>query len=168
MTQTDLALDYAPRPPSFRRSVIERVATALRRTGWLIARRPLGAIDVFVGGWLLVATCWDLSWTPLWDRAWPSIAGARLIVYTVGWGTPIGVATLVVSFFALIRLTLRRRWRAVVICISVALLAGIASGAVQTERCPHATYLQFFGSGPAIWGKPCRNPQMSCPWWLRK
>ena len=61
-----------------------------------------------------------------------------------------------------------RRWRTAAACLAVAAVAGVASGATQTERCPHATYVQWFGVTVPIAGTACHNVQPTCPWWLRR
>ena len=100
---------------------------------------------------LCFGTCWqsDLHRTTPWTRA-------------IAWALA-GVAVA-----ALVRLARARRWIAAAACVGFAVAAAALAGAVQVQRCPHATYLRVFSVLRPIAGRPCGNPQPDAPWWLQR
>jgi hypothetical protein len=171
MSDPDAILDYAPPPHSLGRTAAELAIKALRYAHWFIRRRPLRAAEVFVAGWLLIAAAWVIQalacdhrhivFTPVIVRT--ALRGELLPVAL----SAVAGAVLVVALVALVRVAAQRRWRAMLLCMSVALPSGIASGMLQYERCPHATYAQVFGASIPVVGDACRNDRNSEPWWLR-
>jgi hypothetical protein len=82
--------------------------------------------------------------------------------------SPLAASLLSVTLFSLGRLAFKRRWRAVLLSIALAVPTGIATGVFQGERCPHATYLQLFGRSVDVIGKGCNNSRDATTWWLRR
>ena len=171
MSDPDSIRDYAAPPRSLGRTAAESALSALRYAHWVIRRRPLRAPEVFVGGWLLVATAWVIQALTCDSRR---IVFTPVIIRTAlrGEYLPIALsalagAVLVVALAAFVRIAAERRWRAMLLCVSLALPTGIASGMLQCERCPHATYVQVFGASIPVVGDACRNDRDSEPWWLR-
>src|SRR5688572_16375469 len=74
---------------------------------------------------------------------------------------------LVTAMFGFAMLLRANRLKQLLVCIVIAGLSGIASGAVQFDRCPHATYLQLFGMSIPIIGDKCGNARPITPWWFR-
>jgi hypothetical protein len=171
MSDSRAILEYAPPPRSPGRTAAESALRALRYTHWFVRRRALRAPEVFVGGWLMVAAAWVIQALACDHR---HIVFTPVIIRTALRGEHLPVApsalagsVLAVALAAFVRVAARRRWRAVLLCVSVALPSGIASGMLQYERCPHATYAQVFGASIPIVGDACRNDRDSEPWWLR-
>lgn len=86
--------------------------------------------------------------------------------FEVGLWALLALTVTVAGFYGLAR---QRRWRAIVVCGAVVIVAGIVSGALQLGSCPHATYLQVVGLDIPIVGNACGNSQNQNlqPWWLR-
>lgn len=160
MAEPKIILDYAPRPRSRGQVVAELLARAVRYAGWLLWGRPLRAPEVFIGGWLFAAAAWAIQAIEC-ERC-------QVIFTPLMYPTVLPGAVLIVALAALVRLATKRRWRAMLLCTIVALPSGIASGMLQYERCPHATYLQVFGASIPVAGRACGNPRQLEPWWLRE
>lgn len=148
--KTPVVLDYRPA------TGVSRYASVWNQTVAFAARRPIRPVELMwicLGSW----TAGAAAWAGLYTRwAGPRINPAFVLT---------SVVTASVAFGGLLR---GRHWRALVWSTLWVLLAGMASGAIQTCRCPHATYLQLFGRIVAvIAGAPCSNEQPTCPWWCR-
>ena len=149
-------LDYAPPPRPLRRVIAYSLTRSLQYLCWFILHRPIHAHEVFVTGWLFFAGWWVAQalgprWTFLQSGLAYSVAGAILVVAWAG----------------LVRTIARRRWRLTAICVSMAIVSGMASGLVQLDQCPHAIYLQVCGASIPVVGKACSNPRDYNPWWIR-
>ena len=145
-----LVLDYAPAPPAWWRRV-------LRKLLWFFLRRRVRTVEIVVGGWLLMVGLYFF-------------AGSREYVPKEYHRTLLSAAYLAVTgatLSAFCILLMQFRWRAALLAVIIALPTGAVGGLFQTDRCPHATYLNIGGVTFAISGKACHNPRYFAPWWKR-
>lgn len=120
---------------------------------WFLLRRPVRASEIVIGGWLMMITLHGLADSLLLGdfqrvllrRSGLTVAGATLIAFCT--------------------LLAQRRWRAILLAIVIALPTGAVGGLIQTDRCPHATYVNVAGVTIAVSGKACHNPRHFKPWW---
>ncbi len=130
----------------------------LRSLSSFLFHRPLDAAEVAVAGWLAWAalfTFWAARRFELGsDSLKPALSLTFLLPCVVG--------------IALVRLVVRRRWKALRVFGLVAVAAAPLAGMLQFERCPHAAYVQVLGISIAVEGDPCGNPRKIEPWWLRE
>jgi hypothetical protein len=150
-------LDYEsalPRPSR----VAELFLRFVHVVRWFFFYRPLNAAEVAIGAWL----AWSALWV-FWTARRFEIASNTLkpaIALTVVLAGVVAVA--------LLRLAVRRRWKALATCAGVALAVAPLSGLVQFERCPHASYVQVFGFSFTVDGERCGNDRRIEPWWMRE
>jgi len=140
----------------------DRAAAALSRVEWSLVRQPLRAHEVFFRTLPTGAAAWGLAWAT-GGRPHGSLLGIWWPLWPIS-----AVALLVVAAGALVRLLATGRLRMAAACAAAALPVCVASGLVQYERCPHATYLQAFGAIITVEGQACGNQRHFEPWWLRR
>jgi len=171
MPEAQIILNYQRRPvPLCRRAqlkirrlvhwigiVIRRVAIVLRRE---IPRRKPWPLELFVFSWTVLALI------NVW-RGIQLLRGQYVDESLVIRQWSIGFAAVVFAIAGMWGLVRQHRWRTLRLGLGWALLVAVASGLIQTRRCPHATYIQLFGITTPIDGNPCHNFQSLAPWWAR-
>jgi hypothetical protein len=152
-----IILDYALPPPSRWSQIKRLLINSPRYLFWFAFRRTLRAVEVFLGGWIVLAA-WSISYA----MATRGREFTPLVMVD-----SLAAAVLVVTVASLALIAARRCWVTFAVCMAAAIPIGAASGLVQVERCPHAIYFQFCGASFGVVGERCRNPQDVRPWWLR-
>lgn len=160
MTKPRSVIDYAPPRRSAGRDITDRLANTLRYLGWFIWRRPLRAHEAFIGCWLALALLWAVMALKTLREGYVFMPSHLM--------TSLAMSLLLVAATGFTVSALRGRWWPLIICVTVALPAGAASGLFQYDHCPHATYLQVVGVSIPVVGKACRNPRDAAPWWMRR
>jgi hypothetical protein len=150
MNRDRVILDYAPASATTRRRIVNALAGAVPYAGWFVWHRPIRALEVVVAAWLVIAVAWVWH-AMLYRRGLFAFPEPILVNSVVG-------AVLIVGFVAAARILVRRRWRALRWCVLISLASSLATGMLQWERCPHATYLQVLSIRRCM-----RKPSRSTP-----
>jgi hypothetical protein len=148
-------IDYAsPRRSRWMNVVIDSV----ERAWWFFAHRNLSAFEVAIGS--------GIAWTALYVfwavRRFELGSDALKPALALTWILP------VVMLVAVVRLALKHQWRALWFLPVVIALTMPLAGMIQSERCPHARYLQVLGISIPLEGTRCGNPRHIEPWWMRE
>ena len=141
-------LDYAPGPPARWRRILSTLH-------WFVVRRRIRAAEIVIGGWLLMVALYALPnllsledfQKVLLNSSYLTVAGATIVAFCT--------------------LLAKLRWRAVLLAIVIAVPTGVVGGLVQTDRCPHARYVNIGGVIFTVSGKACHNGRYFKPWWRR-
>lgn len=157
MRKETTVLEYASPPASLARRCVQQLRTWARAIRWFCFERPLDALEVAIGAGVVGAAAYAyfgaIRFQVTSNALRPFVAVSAAMVLTAA--------------VAVGRLLVRRRWRALLVVCAVAAPVSALSGMVQTERCPHAAYVQVLGISIPVAGDPCGNPRKTEPWWMR-
>jgi hypothetical protein len=157
LTEPTTILDYATLQPR-RWRITEMLLRFLRLARWFLLQRPLDSAEVAVAGSLAWATLY-IFWAA---RHFELGSNSLKPALSLTWLLPCVVGV------ALVRIVMRRRWKALLVFALVVAAVAPLAGMVQFERCPHAAYVQILGISIPVEGDACGNPRKVEPWWLRE